>query len=914
MQQQIFWRVVVASACFLTQPAASYAAPAKPSAAVAQHARPDVQAAGISSYVLPNGFKIILAPFPSAANARVELVVRSGSLPEGYGETGMAHLLEHLLFKGAGDRTSVKSDLTRIGARWNATTTADRTSFFEIVPADPEAVDEAIRIEADRFIRARFTKDDLATEMTVVRNELERNDSDPGSVLMRAIQRQSFFWHGYARPTIGARSDIEGAPFEALQAFHRRHYRPDNAFLIISGNFDAARVLDLAGRLFSAARNPDTPRIASWTREEPRAASNRANLYLPAGTTMAMSAWRVPGQYDRQSIALGLASAAICSRDWGSLRGDIVLKRKTAVSAACFGWGQREAGLFVAMAGAGKDADAEALSRALREHIEAAAAKGVTQEQLERAKGEETNAHERVQNSHEEFAALLSDAEVSGDWRLVFWQQDVVKAVTVEEANFALRKWVVSTNRSDAILRHAESAAAPELPKAEDPRKRVEGRDWPKVARSGDPLPKTAAALAKATIHVPLEEGAGRAALISRKTQGDLAWIVLANDYGNETAIRGRTTACDMASALFAYGGAGLTRDELDRRLEKLQANWDISLGRIAIEAPRRNIQAALDILLGVWASPALPAAEFERLRAAAIARSEAAMKDPAAVAYKSLELRFDNYPEHHPRKPVSLEQELERYRTVTLEQVKACQEEFTGLARVRLVLVGDFSVDDVKAVWAKVVRLPSAKVPYERVKDVEAPATVDTTPITVTMAGKPNASIAGRAMLNITDGAADFPALRIAIRILGGNADSRVWTRLRESDGLAYSAEAILAGSPFEPRSEFVLTASAASENADTALASLRDELARALRDGFTEEEVERARKNWFQERTRYASQERLLAARLAHALSNGRDFSWIADYDERIAKVSAKDATEALRRHLGSAPIVWMIGKGGV
>lgn len=902
----------VALTCLLVFPLGSEAAAPDRADATVPQARIDAQAAGISSYVLANGFKIILAPFAAAANVRVELVVKSGSLVEGYGETGMAHLLEHMLFKSAGKRESIKSDLTKLGARWNATTSADRTSFFETLSSEPKRVDEAIRIEADRFMRAGFTREDLAAEMTVVRNELERNDSSPSSVLMRAIQHQSFFWHGYGRPTIGARSDIESASFDSLHAFYNKHYRPDNTFLLVSGNFDPQRVLALAGSLFSEAQLPAGPKAASLTRDEPLAVTTRSELSLPAGTTMAFSAWKVPGSYDRQTVALELATSAICSNDWGSLRKTVVLESKAAVSVSCSGWGQSQAGLLIATAAAGKSADAEALSRALHEHVEAAAAKGVSKDQLERARVESTNAFERAGSAHEMFAGLLADAEVSGDWRLAFWRNDAIKAITLEEANSALRTWIVSANRSDALLRHADAAAPPRLPEPVDPAARVQGKDWPKVAKESDPFPKTAAELAKATVAVPLDGNAAQAVLLRRKTQGDLAWLMLGNDYGNETALRGRSTACDMASVLIGYGGGGMSRDQLDAKLEKLRANWGISLGRISIEAPRDNIGAALDILLAAWASPAMPAAEFERLKASMIAGGEATLKDPVSVAYNVLERRFDNYPQNHPRRTLSIEQELAQIQAVTLDDVMACQKEFGGRSHVRLAVVGDFSEEDVKTIWAKVRAVPTASVPYARIPEFDAPAKVDTAPITVAMPSKPNASVGGRAVMPISDGAEDFPALRIAVKILGADTDSRIWRRLRETEGLAYGAGATLMGSSFEARSELSLSASAPSEKAEMALALLQDELARALKDGFTEEEVERAKKTWAEERKTYSEQEPLYAARLAQGMLTGRDFAWMAQYDERIARVTARDAAEALRKHAGSAPIVWVIGKG--
>lgn len=904
------------SACFfITLGALSVEAatpPAKNEIKPASLPGPVHKAGGFTSHVLANGFKIILVPFPSAANARIELVIKTGSKLEGYGETGMAHLLEHMLFKSAGKRADIKSDLTALGATWNGTTNADRTNYFETVAAEPAKVDEAIRIEADRFIRASFTKEHLASEMTVVRNELERNDSDPGSLVRRALQRQSYFWHGYSRPTIGARSDIEDAPFAALQVFHKKHYRPDNAALIVSGNFDPARTLALASQLFAEARNPDSPKITSWTREESRPVTNRSELYLPAGKTIVASAWKSPGLTERQIYALDLASSALCAHDWGSLRKDLVLERKLAVGVSCGTQLQPDSSLLVAFATAGKEADAEALSANLRQHIETAAIKGISQEQLERARQSELNAFERLQSAHETLATLLSKAEVAGDWRLFFWQRDVIKSISLDEANAALKRWVVAVNRSDVLLRHADGVAAPELPRLSDAQTLIADQQWPDFAKNGDVVPGSARELAQATIKIPLDGERAKAALIARKTQGDLAWVVLGNDYGNLSALSGRQMACAMGNGLLAYGGAGLSRDQLSAKLEALQAHWSLSIGGITLEAPRQQIDAALEILLAAWAAPLLPGNEFERIKAATVAGLEAALKDPAQVAGSMSALRFDNYPPQHPLQPRSLEQRLAEARAVSYDDVRQCATDFTGTSHLRLALVGSFTAQDVQAIWSRLSQLPKAKIPYERIRDVAAPLSVENAPIRVVMPEKPNATVFGSLPLRITDSDPDFPALRIAIRVLGGDADSRVWTRLREREGLAYSAGASLAVSSFEARSQFSIQASAASDKAEKALTGLQDELNRALKEGFTETEVARAKAVWEQKRKTSLRSEKSFAAMLAQGLYSGRDYAWVADYDEKIALVTAQEASQALRKYLGQAPIVWSIGRG--
>lgn len=875
-------------------------------------ARLEAQAGGIASYRLDNGFKIILAPFPSAATVRVELLVKTGSKREGYGETGMAHLLEHMLFKGAGPRADLKHDLTALGARWNGTTTADRTNFFETLAAEPDKLDEALRIEADRFIRARFTREDLASEMTVVRNELERQDKDPWRAVMRSLQRQTWFWHGYGRPTIGARSDIEDAPFAALQAFHRQHYRPDNAALIVSGRFDPQRVLALASRLFAAARNPSGPGIRDWTREEGQAETRRSELVLPAGMTLAASAWKLPGLAQRQTHALDLAVAAICDPDWGSLRRDLVLERQVAAKVSCGTRIQADYSDLVATATAGQDGDAARLSAELSRHVEAAAARGITQEQLERARLEELNAFERLRTSHEAVASMLSQAEVAGDWRLFFWQRDLVREITLDEANAALRDWVVAYNRSDVLLHHAEGVTAIVPPAPADAATLVAGKDWPALAGAADPLPQSWAEVAQATARVELGDPRVRAALLPRKTQGDRVWLVLDKDWGNAAALAGRQSACAMASRLMAYGGAGLSRDQLSARMEALQARWSMDLDGIALEVPRAKLTEALDLLLASWASPLLPASEFERIKAGSLAELEAALKNPAQLADNASRLRFDNYPADHPRKPRSFEQLQADSRAVGLADVRACVDDFAGLAQAQLALVGDLSADEVRTVWKRIARLPASRVAYERVPDPVAPEAVDTTPIVVAMPGQSNASIRGTAVVALAMESPDYPALRLAVEALGGNADSRIWRRLRETEGLAYGAGMRLSNETRDARSTLVVYASAASDKAAVALASLQDELARALKDGFSPAEIEHARQVWQQARKTALSAEEGYAEQLAQGLYDDRDPAWQAQYDARIAAVTAEQATQALRRYLGRAPLLWATGRG--
>ena len=148
-------------------------------AAAAEGLEPITSVEGITEFRLDNGMKVLLFPDPSKPNVTVAVTVFVGSRHEGYGEAGMAHLLEHMLFKGTPDHPEVPKVLQEHGARFNGTTWLDRTNYYETLPASDENLEFAIRLEADRMMNSKVLAEDLASEMTVVRNEFERGENEP---------------------------------------------------------------------------------------------------------------------------------------------------------------------------------------------------------------------------------------------------------------------------------------------------------------------------------------------------------------------------------------------------------------------------------------------------------------------------------------------------------------------------------------------------------------------------------------------------------------------------------------------------------------------------------------------------------------------------------------------------------------
>src|SRR5436309_4504308 len=285
---------------------------------------------GITEYRLGNGLRILLFPDPSKPTATVNITYLVGSGHENYGETGMAHLLEHLLFKGSAKHPNVDQELQDHGTRPNGTTWFDRTNYFETFQASDTNLEWALDLEADRMVNSFVAKKDLDSEMTVVRNEFERGENSPMDVLEERVMSTAFLWHNYGKSTIGARSDIENVPIERLQAFYRNYYQPDNAILLVAGKFDEARTLGLVTKYFGPIPKAQRLLQSNYTVEPTQDGERSVTLRRVGEVQGVVVAYHLPSGSHPDFAALDVASQILTNSPSGRLYKALVETKKAA--------------------------------------------------------------------------------------------------------------------------------------------------------------------------------------------------------------------------------------------------------------------------------------------------------------------------------------------------------------------------------------------------------------------------------------------------------------------------------------------------------------------------------------------------------------------------------------------------------
>src|SRR5580698_5424324 len=251
---------------------------------------------GITEYKLANGLRVLLAPDDTKPVATVNVTYEVGSRMEKYGETGMAHLLEHLMFKGTPnypDKTIVQ-EFAKRGMRYNGSTNPDRTNYFETFAASDENLDWALKMESDRMVHSNVWRQDLDSEMTVVRNEMEMGENSPARILWEKMTAAAYQWHSYGKSTIGARADVENVNIAHLQGFYRNFYQPDNAVLIVTGKFDPAKTLTRIAADFGPIPKPSRTLEPLWTAEPVQDGARSVTLSRVGDTPIVAALYHIP--------------------------------------------------------------------------------------------------------------------------------------------------------------------------------------------------------------------------------------------------------------------------------------------------------------------------------------------------------------------------------------------------------------------------------------------------------------------------------------------------------------------------------------------------------------------------------------------------------------------------------------------
>jgi zinc protease len=851
---------------------------------------------GISEYRLQNGLKVLLYPDSAKPTVTVNITYRVGSSYENYGETGMAHLLEHMLFKGTPKHPNLDREFNDRGMQSNGSTWLERTNFYEVFPASDDNLQWAIGMEADRMLHSNILRKDLDSEMTVVRNEFENGENSPSSVLMKRMQSVAYDWHSYGRATIGNRSDIENVGIDNLRAFYHLYYQPDNALLLIAGKIDAARTLQWVAQAFGTLPKPKAKRPVFWTVEPTQDGERVFTVRRKGDVQIVELGYKVPSALHDDSDAIEFAAEILADTPNGRLHKQLV---ETGLAAQVFSQDLSGMAPGLQMIGAilKKDAPIEPVRDALIAAVEDFYQHPPTAEEMDRVRRSDANQIEKLLNDPQEIGVSLSDMIALGDWRLMFQGRNKLAAITSEQVAQAAGKYFRRDNRTLGLFIPDDAPQRAEMPPS------------PTVAEAMKDF-KPTQAVSNAEAFQPTQDniiartqlqkiGGLQVALLSKKNRGETVSVALQLHWGDEKNLFGKQTVSSLTAEMLMRGCKGYTRQQLADEFEKLKMNGDI----YHFDTTRDNLPAALALVAKVLKEPEFTDSEFEQLRNETLVALEATRNDPKAIAEQEIGMHFNQYPTGDWRDNQTIDEQIAEVKATKLDDVKAFYQQFYGASHGEVAIVGDFDAAQAAHIVSDTLGSWNSQASYALIKTEFAAIAPEHKSIDA--ADKENGYYSARLNLDLADTDADYAALSVANYIFGGGAglDSRLMNRIRNKDGLSYGGESSIDAGSIDRAGSFTINAIAAPQNLKKVDADVRDELQRILKDGFTAQEVARAKSGMLQQRMQIRAHDNALAAGWMTYLYLGRTYAWSKEFEDKVNALTAEQVNAAFRKVIDPA-----------
>ncbi|MCD0502557.1 M16 family metallopeptidase [Bordetella petrii] len=858
---------------------------------------------GITEYRLANGLRVLLAPDASKPTTTVNMTYLVGSRQENYGETGMAHLLEHMLFKGTPTTRNALGEFSRRGLQANGSTSSDRTNYFASFAANPDTLKWYLGWQADAMVNSLIAREDLDSEMTVVRNEMESGENNPFRVLMQKMQATAYQWHNYGKSTIGARSDVENVDIEQLRAFYHQYYQPDNAVLIVAGKFDPQSTLEVIRDTLGKLPKPQRKLPPEYTVEPVQDGERAVTLRRAGGTPLVAAMYHIPAAGSPDYAPFDLATTILADTPSGRLYHAMV---PTKLAADVFGFTMDQYHPGVAMFGAqlqpGMDQD-KAL-HTLTTTLESLAGKPFTQEELDRARSKWLTSWQQIYADPEKVGVALSEAIAAGDWRLFFLHRDRVRDAQLADVQRVANAYLVASNRTEGRYiptekpQRAPLATRPDLAAA---LKDYKGDPDFKQADAFDPSPENIDKLTQRS-SLDLPNGAVQLALLPKATRGGRVQAELLIQFGDADSLRGQRVNASAVADLLERGTDKLSRQDIQDRFDALQAQVSFSGSgtnlTVAMSAAGEHLPELVSVVLDVVRNANFPAEQVQEYQRQAATSIRSAMTEPTALAARALARQDNPWPADDVRYVPTFEEALADAEKLDRDALSTFHKRFYGAGAIKLSAVGDFDqaalkqalTDGLKG-WQGAPAYTRLSDPYRDIKaqrfDIETP-------------DKANAFYISRMPLKLQDSNEDFPALYLANFLLGTSETSRLWHRVRETEGLSYNVRSNLSVSSFEPTASWTIYAIYAPQNRERLEKAINEELARAVKDGFTAEEVQDGIAALLNYRKLARAQDSVLASTWVDYLKRGRTFEWSAEMDRKITALTPETVNAALRKYL--------------
>ncbi|MEG1490004.1 M16 family metallopeptidase [Acinetobacter sp.] len=870
----------------------------------------------IEEYKLENGFRVILAQNDKENKVFMNTVYLTGSLNDPQGKGGLAHLLEHLAFKGT---QNIKGEefqrrLDQYTLMTNASTDYYSTKYTNVIRPEQNVINEVIHLEAERMDKLVLQEKFVPSEISIVKREREVRMDQPFSVMMDQMWKSAYGNQYLGRLPIGDLNELQSIKMDELNKFYRTWYAPNNAVMVISGKFDKAEVLKQIDQKFSPIAARQVPAQTKVPVLDSSKIKQR-NFLVQKGSDLAKFNVYLNGKNEKIKPELVLVPYLYSMQPSGHLYQSMVeTGLSTAVESTT--WLDQDFNLVFIGAIYAPNHDAKKVESALISGVEKN--QPFNETELNRVKNLIQNQSESVLSNAAALGGRLSDYYVSyqGDWSQYFTDLDNIKKLKLTDVNQTLTQFLVPQHRVSGDIQPTpeEQKKALKQKQASEPAKTLTQTDIQAeplkdsrvyqqevteyVKASKQSLVNTEKKIQRGTLKNGIQY-----ALYPTSTRDDKTYATISIDFGTEKSLFNQGEALDLMAYLLLRGSDQYSlQDIADKSIEAgggATANAAGNSITIQIVAKKEKFADYFKFMLEVLKKPKFEPSQFDLIKSQSLSALDRPYTEPETVAALTMTRLLETYQPGDLRYHFEPEFSKQQIKAVTVEQVKTLYQNFFVSNHAQIAITGDYQAKTMLKILQKEFGGWKAQLPYQRLSsDYQAyPAQKVHTLSEQREFGN------YQSILTFPVGAdhPDTPALMVFSYILGDSQlSSRLAQELREKNALVYGFGSGLNLDEWLDSGALTIEANYTAGKSAQVSQGVHKVLNDLLSKGVTEQELEAAKANILKKRVTALEDERNIHRMLTPQLEHHRDLLFREKRDQALAKLTKADVDAVIKKYI--------------
>ena len=870
----------------------------------------------IEEYKLENGFRVILAQNDKENKVFMNTVYLTGSLNDPQGKGGLAHLLEHLAFKGT---QNIKGEefqrrLDQYTLMTNASTDYYSTKYTNVIRPEQNVINEVIHLEAERMDKLVLQEKFVPSEISIVKREREVRMDQPFSVMMDQMWKSAYGNQYLGRLPIGDLNELQSIKMDELNKFYRTWYAPNNAVMVISGKFDKAEVLKQIDQKFSPIAARQVPAQTKVPVLDSSKIKQR-NFLVQKGSDLAKFNVYLNGKNEKIKPELVLVPYLYSMQPSGHLYQSMVeTGLSTAVESTT--WLDQDFNLVFIGAIYAPNHDAKKVESALISGVEKN--QPFNETELNRVKNLIQNQSESVLSNAAALGGRLSDYYVSyqGDWSQYFTDLDNIKKLKLTDVNQTLTQFLVPQHRVSGDIQPTpeEQKKALKQKQASEPAKTLTQTDLQAeplkdsrvyqqevaeyVKASKQSLVNTEKKIQRGTLKNGIQY-----ALYPTSTRDDKTYATISIDFGTEKSLFNQGEALDLMAYLLLRGSDQYSlQDIADKSIEAgggATANAAGNSITIQIVAKKEKFADYFKFMLEVLKKPKFEPSQFDLIKSQSLSALDRPYTEPETVAALTMTRLLETYQPGDLRYHFEPEFSKQQIKAATVEQVKTLYQNFFVSNHAQIAITGDYQAKTMLKILQKEFGGWKAQLPYQRLSsDYQAyPAQKVHTLSEQREFGN------YQSILTFPVGAdhPDTPALMVFSYILGDSQlSSRLAQELREKNALVYGFGSGLNLDEWLDSGALTIEANYTAGKSAQVSQGVHKVLNDLLSKGVTEQELEAAKANILKKRVTALEDERNIHRMLTPQLEHHRDLLFREKRDQALAKLTKADVDAVIKKYI--------------